>query len=220
MMGTPALELTNPPSNQRFERIGRRLAHHGRALRAAGRSTAGRWAAEASALSEVSSGKSFCIGAYMADLDTALTGLIEGIQHLNLMSHSGIAIATAAILDSQLERALKRAMRPLSKTLYHGLFDPFRPLSTFSSKIVMAYVVGIISGDTFKELEKIRQIRNAFAHSSGVLHFGSANIAPIFSTLKRPNIASKKPAEVFVACPKVIDTSLEEYLNSMGERHT
>jgi DNA-binding MltR family transcriptional regulator len=153
------------------------------------------------------------------DLGTAITTLFDAIQHQSRMTHSGVAIATTAILDSGLELALKRAMRPLSAKLYKCLFEPFRPLSTFSSKIVMAYALGIISKDTFEELEKIRQIRNAFAHSSVVLHFGSDPIAPIFASLKRPQVASNKPAAVFVACAQVVATSLEKYMNSMGEPH-
>jgi DNA-binding MltR family transcriptional regulator len=128
------------------------------------------------------------------------------------MTHSGIVIATAAILDNQLERALKRAMRPLSNNMYERLFDSFRPLSSFSSKIVMAYALGIISADLYEELEKIRQIRNQFAHSSGVLHLGSPEIESMFLTLKRPSTVSKTPAEVFLACAKVIDDHLEAYL--------
>jgi len=98
-------------------------------------------------------------------------------------------------------------MRPLPNSLYKCLFEPFRPLSTLSSKIVMAHALGIISSDTFKELEKIRKIRNAFAHSLVVLHFHSAEIAPI-SLPQPPPIASKKPVEVFFACVEVVHTSL------------
>jgi DNA-binding MltR family transcriptional regulator len=146
------------------------------------------------------------------DLHTSIRNLFEGIQHQSRMSHSGIVIALAAILDNQLERALKRAMRPLSNNMYERLFESFRPLSSFSSKIVMAYALGMISLELYEELEKIRHIRNEFAHSSGVLHLGSPEIEPMFLTLKRPGTEFKTSVEVFLASAQVIDDHLEAYL--------
>jgi DNA-binding MltR family transcriptional regulator len=148
----------------------------------------------------------------MTDIDTAIKTLVEGILHQNRMTHSGIVIAAAAILDNQLERALKRAMRPLSNNMYERLFDSFRPLNSFSSKIVMAYALGIISVDLYEELEKIRHIRNQFAHSSGILHFGSPEVEPMFLALKRTSTVSKTSVEVFVACVKAIDDHIDAYL--------
>ena len=146
------------------------------------------------------------------DLKTLIRNLFEGIEHTNRMTHAGIVIALAAILDNQLERALKRAMRPLSNNMYERVFGSFRPLSSLSSKIVMAYALGIIPLELYQELEKIRHIRNEFAHSSGTLHFGSLEIEPMFLTLKRPSGEFKTPEELFLACAKVIDDHLDTYL--------
>lgn len=76
----------------------------------------------------------------------------------------------------------------------------------------MAYALGIISLELYEELEKIRHIRNAFAHSSRVLHLGSPEIEPMFLTLKRPNREFKTREEVFLACAKVIDDHLDACL--------
>jgi len=134
------------------------------------------------------------------------------------MTHAGVVIATAAILDAELERALKRAMLPMSNKMYGRLFASFRPLNSFSSKIVMAYALGVITKEVYGELEKIRALRNAFAHSSSLLHFESSEIAPLFAALKHPRRATTKPAVVFVECAKVIEQSLQEYLRRMDER--
>ena len=148
----------------------------------------------------------------MTDLDKNVTNLIDAIQRQDQMTHSGVVIAATAILANQLERSLKRAMRPMSKGMYERLFGAFRPLSTFSSKIAMAYALSIINKDVYNELEKIRKIRNEFAHSSAVLHFGSTAIAPLLGRLKRFPSKSPKPARVFLECVKTIDIALEEYL--------
>lgn len=56
----------------------------------------------------------------MVDIGKAVDNLARGLVHQRRMTHSGIVIATAAILDAQLERALKRAMQPLSRTCTNG----------------------------------------------------------------------------------------------------
>jgi DNA-binding MltR family transcriptional regulator len=122
----------------------------------------------------------------MVDIATLTKNLFEGILHQSRMTHPGVVIASTAILDNELERALKKAMRPFSKEMYKRLFGPFRPLSTFASKIVMAYALRIITEEIYVELEKIRHIRNEFAHSSKMLNFNSKEIAPKFLALKKP----------------------------------
>lgn len=51
------------------------------------------------------------------DIKNHIKTLFENIERQSKMTHSGIVIATTAILDNQLERVLKRAMKPLSKTM-------------------------------------------------------------------------------------------------------
>ncbi len=46
-----------------------------------------------------------------------------------------------------------------------NLFDPDRPLGTFSAKINLAYRLGLISDDIEHAMQMIRRIRNEFAHS-------------------------------------------------------
>jgi len=78
----------------------------------------------------------------------------------------------------------------------------------------MARALGIISKDVYYELEKIRKIRNAFAHSPLLLHLGSAPIAPLFASLKRPGSRVTRPALVFLECVRAIDNALDDYIHS------
>jgi DNA-binding MltR family transcriptional regulator len=151
------------------------------------------------------------------DISTAVKNVFEGIRHQSRMTHSGVVLASAAILDSQLERALKKAMKPLPKKLYERLFESFGPLSTFSSKIIMARALGIVTIEIYGELEKIRQIRNAFAHSSTILNFESEEIAPRFLSLRKRHTTKTTHSELFVDCVRVIDDSLKAYLAQSRE---
>jgi DNA-binding MltR family transcriptional regulator len=154
----------------------------------------------------------------MFNIDKAVGDLAWGLVHQRRMTHSGIVIAAAAILDEHLGHALKRAMQPLSTRMYERLFDSLGPLSTFSNKIAMARALDIVSAHTFQELEKIRKLRNAFAHSSELLNFSSPQIVPLLRALRVPPNTKQSPEEVFMACVSTIDAALEEYLVRMGER--
>lgn len=75
-------------------------------------------------------------------------------------------VVGAARLDLALERLLKSVMH------HHpggtdNLFDPDRPLGTFSSKIALAYRLGLISREVELSCQLVRRIRNDFAHSVG-----------------------------------------------------
>src|SRR5690242_5975853 len=74
------------------------------------------------------------------------------------------AIVWAAMVDDALKAAIKRKMRPLSSTDEDKLFDGQGALSTFSSKIIVAYALCAIGQEQRNGLERIRDIRNAFAH--------------------------------------------------------
>jgi DNA-binding MltR family transcriptional regulator len=151
-------------------------------------------------------------------VEAAAKNLFEGLQRQAKRTHVGVAIFTAAILDHLMELALKRAMRPMSNALSQRLFDEsVGPLNSFASKIVMAYALGIVSKEEYAKLEKIRKIRNVFAHSSELLDFGSKKIAPLLAALNRPKSKATQPAVVFAECVKAIADSLTAYIKPMDE---
>jgi DNA-binding MltR family transcriptional regulator len=155
----------------------------------------------------------------VADLQAKMVGLLDGINSIGKMTHASVAISGAAILDSTLERCLKRTMRKMTKKMYDDLFEPMRSLGSFAPKIALAYALEVIDLDTYNELQKIRKIRNEFAHSTINLHFDSEKIAPLYATLKRPEntkYTDQQPNKVFVECVSVIENSLQGYLTRMG----
>lgn len=83
--------------------------------------------------------------------------------------HSAIAIWGAAQLDHRLRWLLEEAMPHLSKTLRDKIFEGFGPLSSFSARIDVAFAFGLIDGDLRADLHKMRDLRNAFAHSPETL---------------------------------------------------
>ncbi|MGC2744041.1 MAG: hypothetical protein WA672_12685 [Candidatus Angelobacter sp.] len=70
----------------------------------------------------------------------------------------------AARIDVELEKLLRKAMRH-SGGGSDNLFDPDRPLGTFSAKIALAHRLNLIDNDIEHALQMLRKVRNDFAHS-------------------------------------------------------
>lgn len=79
-------------------------------------------------------------------------------------NNRSVVIVCASILDTQLEKLLKNVLY-IDKNIDENLFLGSNAiLSSFSSKITMAYYLKIISENEMKLLNEIRKIRNMFAH--------------------------------------------------------
>lgn len=78
-------------------------------------------------------------------------------------------IICAATLDTQLEKLIKNILLQ-EKNTDDDIFEGGNaPLSTFSSKIILAYYLGLISEHERKTLDCIRKIRNKAAHEIDIL---------------------------------------------------
>ena len=75
----------------------------------------------------------------------------------------GTAIIATAWIDDALEASLRAFFRR-DKEVAEKMLQPDGPLGSFSSRIKMAYLLGIITSSLMSDLEIIRGIRNDFAH--------------------------------------------------------
>jgi hypothetical protein len=150
------------------------------------------------------------------DFAETLDKISKGFLHGHRMTHAGVVVTAAAILDHIIERAIKTKMPTLSQNLSKKLFEDFGPLSSFSAKIDLAHALDITSAAIHSELGKIRKIRNEFSHSQKLLSLDVDPIRPLFDGLTRPPGAAGNYAEVFLACVNSLCDYLEEYLLRMG----
>lgn len=91
-------------------------------------------------------------------------------------SDRAVAILITIQVEDALRRALVRWLRSLTRDEYDNLFGIMQPLSSFSAKIRLCYAMGIIGSQTRDELDLMRTIRNAFAHSGRELTFGTYEV--------------------------------------------
>jgi hypothetical protein len=135
-------------------------------------------------------------------------------QHVGRLSESGTVLVATSLLDTELERAIKAIMRPLNSELKGKLFKGYGPLATFSARIDIAYALKIVNKDVQRELHKMRDIRNAFAHTVIIQTLDSEKVRPLFVKLNAPtNPKSDHNLDVFIACVEDLLICLE---TSMG----
>ncbi|WP_217267786.1 MULTISPECIES: MltR family transcriptional regulator [Halomonadaceae] len=80
----------------------------------------------------------------------------------------GLVLVWAAMLDEMLSRLLERFLVE-DKVTQEVLRDgPSGPLTSFSSRTKVAFSLGLIAKDEMQAINKVRTIRNDFAHKVGI----------------------------------------------------
>lgn len=90
-------------------------------------------------------------------------------------SDRGAVLVGACILEEQLEKSFTRLFseRISTNRLQREIFDYSGPLGTFSAKIKLSYALGLISKETYSNLEIVRKLRNKVAHGKEPFSFSS-----------------------------------------------
>lgn len=94
---------------------------------------------------------------------------------LTVESDRGCALFASSYLDKALSDLLYCSLIQDSK-IESDLFEGNSPLSTFSSRIKLAYYLGKISAVEKRDLDLIRKIRNDFAHVATPISFDTTAI--------------------------------------------
>jgi hypothetical protein len=88
------------------------------------------------------------------------------------------ALVLSSLVDGLLEIAIDLNFIALGKDKHVAIFrDRAAPLSSFSAKIIIAHAMGIIDSEFASQLDKLRTIRNAFAHAVKQIDFDNEAVA-------------------------------------------
>jgi DNA-binding MltR family transcriptional regulator len=102
-----------------------------------------------------------------------LKALIENLKE----EPDGVAATIgAAIIESAVERVLIRHLKSQGTETISLLFENRGPLSDFHSKIVVGAAFGLLPESVVDDLQRIRVIRNTFAHARMKLTFNTKEI--------------------------------------------
>jgi hypothetical protein len=97
-------------------------------------------------------------------------------------SERSAAILAAALLDDQIKSLLEKFLVPDKDQT--KMFNTYAPLSTFSGKVEMAYLLGLIPQDIRDDLVIVRKIRNLFAHRVEDVAFDKPPVSDLARNLK------------------------------------
>lgn len=130
--------------------------------------------------------------------DEIFGGINQLTKSLRDYDDRGLVLALAAFAEEALGELLKAFMMPSEATAQ--LIEGFNaPLGTFSSRIKAAYAIGLITKEQFLDLERLRKIRNEFAHSWKPIDISKPKVAALIDgmTFSRiddhfPNTPSEK----------------------------
>jgi hypothetical protein len=103
-------------------------------------------------------------------------------------------ILAGAMIEKSLEMMIRAKLIPsLSKK--DELFDtPYAPLRNFKAMIELAYRIGLISSNLYRDLNIIRDIRNDFAHDIEGCSFENSSVKRrVGELMKSSTIAVRKP---------------------------
>ena len=128
-------------------------------------------------------------------------------------------------LDTFLLRLIRRHLVELNDSEAASLFEPDRPLGTFSSRIQLARALGIFGPKTSHDLNKIREIRNAFAHGLRKMDFDTPEIKQLMTTLHCvkdiENYKGLSSRELFFEITAMLSTHLDQkVISSPAKRAT
>jgi hypothetical protein len=103
---------------------------------------------------------------------------------MNNGNDRAVAITLAALLEGALESALSYRLGRLSIEDAKDLFGGNGPLGSFSAKNRIGAAIKILGPNTRKEINCIRDIRNAFAHATKDISFATKEIGIVCERLR------------------------------------
>jgi len=111
---------------------------------------------------------------------------------------ASVALRAASLVELSLTESLLSRLWTKNGKADEELTGIDGPIATFARKIRMAEAMRVIGPDTRYELDTIKAIRNAFAHSHRPLSFDSVPVKELCQTLKVsywPGIPKKPEAQ-------------------------
>ncbi len=143
-------------------------------------------------------------------VSSALFGLLEDKATEGAKDRT-IAVVATTYLENVLRKAITAHLHVAvdEKRIFE---DDLAPLRDFSARIRMARGLGIVNDETEQDLNRLRSIRNVFAHSVENITFSTEAIAKNYATLNVVESQTYKdiaafsfsPASMFVVAVTII----------------
>jgi hypothetical protein len=122
----------------------------------------------------------------LKNLSRSLGGTPQEINklfaYMKTDSARGAVASMSSLIEEALADAIKKRLVPLTDKEEANLFGNNGSLSTLSSRINMGYALGIFGAKARRDLNLLREIRNAFVHSIRHIEFDTPEVAQLCAT--------------------------------------
>jgi len=174
--------------------------------------------------------------------DRRIQGLIDNLRpgmeraqavyrELQKQTDRGAGIIGGALVEAELPRFIIAHLANSTKGT-RGLFDHGRPLEAFGTQITVAYALGLVSNDVGHDLDRIREMRNKFAHSlwyvekgekqkghaRDVVTFEHERIKAWALSLKYPEMLGILLEDVKKRFPSAVKPESREFISALSPR--
>jgi DNA-binding MltR family transcriptional regulator len=124
--------------------------------------------------------------------DRSINSVLRGLNEVdNGFADHAIAVVAATVVEKALQVAITTRFAKVTEENWDEIFRFDRgPLGTLSSKIKLAHALGLFGPKTRSDLDHVREIRNAFAHSMSLIRFDTPEVADICEQLHTPSTAT------------------------------
>lgn len=126
-------------------------------------------------------------------------------QALNNDSDISTALVCSTFLEEATEQLLIAHMVPLNSDDHNELFRGLGPMSSLSARTKCAYALGLIGKVTKHNLDLLREIRNAIAHSKKPLGFDTPEVKAVCRRLKLTQQVPNNPPEILATMEQSIN---------------
>jgi hypothetical protein len=154
-----------------------------------------------------------------------LSDIFHNIHYVPTAEDRIAAIISSTSVENRLAEFLRSKLVHLNKTEDNELFGQTGPLGNHGVRIKIAYAMGLFGKQTLNDLETIRLIRNAFAHSPRALWFSTNEIKTACEKLtviertkdidriKTIDLPIDTPRKRFLAATNLIDLGMLQELS-------
>ena len=119
-------------------------------------------------------------------------------ESLKQETDRGCALMIASFLDSKLEALLRSGFVDSTK-IAGEILGISGPLGTFSARIDMSYLLGIVGPKIHRDLHLMRKIRNIFGHDYKLVSFNDQRISSRCKELYHHTLEEKEsPRKIFI----------------------
>ncbi len=149
------------------------------------------------------------------DVEDAIAYLKAVDDEIGEASDRAVAIFASAILDNELAKALEGKFVSLSDQRRDKLFEGYGALSTFSAKIDVGFALGLFGSETRGNLDRLRKIRNKFAHSGEPLKFSDPAITDLCAKITNTLTTATAPRDRYMQATSLVGSRLRDFVEGI-----